>query len=89
MAASRLTTRPGDARSATLFLGRGPPKLAYSRPFHTPTQNTCGGGPTLPYPPTPLTLSGPKPNYEQLTLHGPLGEVLLAPPNLGPWASDP
>jgi hypothetical protein len=26
MAASRLAARPGDARSATLFLGRGPPK---------------------------------------------------------------
>ena len=36
MAASRTATRPGDARSATLFLGRGPPKHTYGGPFHTP-----------------------------------------------------
>jgi len=49
MAASRTAASQGDARSATLFLGRGPPKhtVGFSIP---PPKNTYGGGRTLPYP---------------------------------------
>jgi hypothetical protein len=49
MAASRTATRPGDVRSATLFLGRGPPKNTYSGPFHTPHPKYIRRGRTLPY----------------------------------------
>jgi len=50
MAASSVATRPGNARSATLFLGRGPPKNTYGGPFHTPAQKYIRRGRTLPYP---------------------------------------
>jgi len=60
IAASRLATRPGDAGSATLFLGRGHPKNTYGGLFHTPRPNTYGGGPTLPYPQNPTDPQGPK-----------------------------
>jgi len=50
MAASRLATRLGDACSATLFLGRDPPKHTYGGPFHTPAQKYIRRGRTLPYP---------------------------------------
>ena len=80
MAASRFAARPRDARSATLFLGRGPPKNTYGGLFHTPRPNTHGGGPTLPYPPTPLTLRGPKLQNGQLTPKGPKWGLHFAPP---------
>ena len=50
MAASRTATRPGDARSATLFLGRGPPNIHTVGLSIPPPKNTYGGGRTLPYP---------------------------------------
>jgi len=50
MAASSVATRPGNARSATLFFWRGPPKNTYGGPFHTPAQKYIQRGRTLPYP---------------------------------------
>ena len=50
IAASRLATRPGDARSAALFWGEALPKIHTVCLSIPPAQNTYGGGPTLPYP---------------------------------------
>ena len=76
--ASRTATRPRDARSAALLFWERPSQKYIRWAF--------------PYPPslsTNLILRGPKPTYGQLTLRGPLGGLLFAPPILGPWASDP
>jgi len=50
MAASRLAARPGDARSATLFLGRGHPNIHTVGLSIPPPKNTYGGGAPFPIP---------------------------------------
>ena len=51
MAASRLATRPGNARSATLFLRRGPPKNTYGAfPYPRPKCIRRGAHPSLSQP---------------------------------------
>jgi len=49
MDASRIATRPGDARSASLFLRGGPPNIHTVGLSIPPAQKYTGRGSTLPY----------------------------------------
>jgi len=77
-AASRLATRQGDARSATLFLGKGPPTNTYGGPFHTtrPKYIRRGAHPCLSQPHSP---SG-----AQTSTMGPLWGVQFCTSHFGP-----
>jgi len=90
MAAIRLATRSGDARSATLFLGSGPPKHTYGGPFHTPRPKIhTAGGPPFPIPTCgdlPIT-SQPRGIYwpsGAQNPNGPISEVQICTPPF--WA---
>jgi len=80
IAASRLATRPGDVRSATLFLERGPPKNTYGGPFHTPAQIHTAGGSPFPIPQTHWPSEAQNYKMGNWPQRGPNGGCNLHPP---------
>jgi len=94
MAASSVATRPGDARSATLFLGGGPPKNTYGGPLHTSAQKYIRRGRTLPYP-NLWASADPLPWGSSLPSDGPISKnsgalnFYFQNPKTQKWATDP